>query len=279
MCVMLMCCAGLDQRSVAGLLELMDADAVELLAAVLQGSDVEGQAAIGVEASNDQQEQEEPQDGAGRPQTGITLPSFQVMAMMQELKKLSLEREAGAAAAAAASTSSSRRRGGTSSSGGGGSGGGGSTGGFPTGGSSSICSVLPANALPAAGGGGDKAAGGDSSSVAPDGGLASGTAAAAAAGANGAAASSSAAAAAADAPPLMSSGSSSGAPPAKPLPCPWLANLQCLVLRSTVLNTLPAAALASLTALTALDLSNNYLEVLPPGLGCLKQLQVGVVGG
>jgi hypothetical protein len=58
------------------------------------------------------------------------------------------------------------------------------------------------------------------------------------------------------------------------LPCPWLGNLHCLVLRSCCLNKLPEAALASLTAVTSLDLSNNYLELLPPGLGSLKQLQV-----
>jgi hypothetical protein len=69
--------------------------------------------------------------------------------------------------------------------------------------------------------------------------------------------------------------SSRGPRPARPLPCPWLGNLQCLVLRSCGLKRLPAPALASLTAVTSLNLSNNRLRLLPPGLRFLKQLQVG----
>jgi hypothetical protein len=62
--------------------------------------------------------------------------------------------------------------------------------------------------------------------------------------------------------------------PPRTLPCPWLGNLQCLVLRSCGLNALPAAALVSLRALTSLDLSNNSLPLLPYDLRYLKQLQV-----
>jgi hypothetical protein len=68
--------------------------------------------------------------------------------------------------------------------------------------------------------------------------------------------------------------SSMGTRRPRTLPCPWLGTLQCLVLRSCALNALPAAALASLTALTSLDLSNNFLPLLPSGLRFLKQLQV-----
>jgi hypothetical protein len=82
--------------------------------------------------------------------------------------------------------------------------------------------------------------------------------------------------AAADAAGLTSSGSRRPPLllPPKRLPCPWLGNLQCLVLRNCGLTKLPAAAVASLTAVTSLDLSNNRVKLLPPRLAPLKHLQV-----
>jgi hypothetical protein len=79
-----------------------------------------------------------------------------------------------------------------------------------------------------------------------------------------------------DAPPSTSGAAGhSSVPTASALPCPWLAGLQSLAVRSGVGLPDLKPALASLTSCTHLDLSNCDLNHrVPPCLGQLTQLQV-----